>query len=92
MLFTTLTALFALVAVGSGAPVLESKRLSVRQVNGPVVKGHYIVKLKSSVNAAIHIDSLPFAFSVADSNSPITHSYSTSFFSGKFFTMCYYSR
>lgn len=82
MLFSSLATLFALVAIGSGAPVQESRRLSVRQANGPVVKGRYIVKLKSSVNAAVHIDSLPFAFSVADSNSPITQSYSSDFFSG----------
>jgi Peptidase inhibitor I9 len=37
------------------------------------IENSYIVKLKDSVNSTSHINSLPFPFSVDDSNSPITY-------------------
>jgi hypothetical protein len=42
----------------------------------------YIVKLKDGANTTDHINSLPFPFSVEDTNSPVTHRWSDDFFKG----------
>jgi hypothetical protein len=42
----------------------------------------YIVKLKEGANTTSHINSLPFPFSVNDTNSPITHWWPDDFFKG----------
>jgi cerevisin len=70
----------------NAAPATVS-RLTVRDSNGPTVENEYIVKLKDSAITASHISSLPFAFSVDDTNSPVTHWWpdeSIKGYSGKF--------
>jgi hypothetical protein len=42
----------------------------------------YIVKLKDGVNTTSHINSLPFLFSVEDTNSPVKHWWPDNFFKG----------
>jgi hypothetical protein len=46
------------------------------------IENSYIVKLKDSVNATSHINSLPFSLSVEDANSPITHWWPDGLFKG----------
>lgn len=81
--FTALAAALSL-TFASAAPVT---RLTVRDSTGPVIQDEYIVKLKDTAVTSVHIASLPFAFSVADADSPVTHSWADDFFrgySGKF--------
>ncbi|KAG8787493.1 subtilisin-like serine protease [Serendipita sp. 405] len=83
--FSATLAAFALSAFVQAAPLQErqeTQKLSVRRVNGRTVKGRYIVKLKDAVETTHHIESLPFAFSVADAASPIVQSFVDGFFSG----------
>jgi Peptidase inhibitor I9 len=82
--FTALAAALSL-SFANAAPA-SVRRLTVRDSNGPTIENEYIVKLKDGANATSHIDSLPFAFSVDDTNSPVTHSWSDLFngYSGTF--------
>src|SRR5262245_34971006 len=76
------------VAFVASAPLDPSRqRLSVRQLDGEVLPGHYIVKLKENDDTSPkriddHITNLPFLFSASDDNSPITHEYNSTLFSG----------
>jgi cerevisin len=74
-LFTSFSAIAALAASlaiqGTTAAPLEKSRLKLRDVTGTVVPGQYIVKLKAGTDTATHGISLPFAFSVEDTSSPI---------------------
>ena len=78
--FTALAAALSL-TFANAAPA-SVHRLTVRDSNGPTIDNEYIVKLKDGANTASHIDSLPFPFSVTDTNSPVTHSWSDGFFNG----------
>ena len=69
--FTTLVAALSLIFEN---PTPASARTSI--------ENSYIVKLKDGVNTTSHINSLPFPFSVEDSNSPITHWWPDHFFKG----------
>jgi cerevisin len=75
-LFTSFSALAALATSlaingANAAPLAEKSSLKLRDVTGPTVVGQYIVKLKDGIDAAAHRTSLPFAFSVEDTSSPI---------------------
>jgi hypothetical protein len=78
--FTALAAALSLTFANAAPATL--RRLTVRDSNGPTIENEYIVKLKNGANTTSHIDSLPFAFSVDDTNSPVTHSWSGDFFNG----------
>ena len=77
----TFTALVAALSVTfvHAAPLT---RLTVRDTTGPVIQDEYIVKLKDTASTSAHIASLPFAFSVTDTNSPVTHAWADDFFRG----------
>jgi hypothetical protein len=79
--YTTLLAAFTYTTIAQASPVAPN-RLTVRDVQGPVVPGEYIVKLKKSANRSAHISSLPFAFSVLDTLSPILQDFAEDFFDG----------
>jgi hypothetical protein len=52
------------------------------RVRDSYIENEYIVKLKDRANITSHISSLPFAFSVEDTNSPVTHWWPDDFFKG----------
>lgn len=74
-MFTALAAVATLVASftlqATHAAPLDMPRLKIRDATGPVVAGQYVVKLKDGVDPSTHRSSLPFAFSVEDTDSPI---------------------
>lgn len=78
--FTALAAALSL-TFANAAPT-SVHRLKVRDSDGPVITDEYIVKLKDTADTANHINSLPFAFSVADTNSPVNHAWNDDFFKG----------
>jgi len=77
ILFTALAAALSL-TFENAAPA-SAHRLRDPDSN---IENSYIVKLKDSANAASHINSLPFSFSVEDENSPITYWWPNSLFKG----------
>jgi len=80
--FTALAAALSMIA--NAIPV---RRLAVRDTTGPSIQDQYIVKLKSDVNTARHISSLPFAFSI---DSLVTHTWSDDFFKGEIHRRLYF--
>lgn len=80
--FTALAAALSLSLTFVNAAPTSVHRLKVRDSNGPVITNEYIVKLKDTANTANHINSLPFAFSVADTDSPVNYAWNDDFFKG----------
>jgi hypothetical protein len=71
--------LFSALAVALSLTFENATPASARRLTGRLtgpgsdLENSYIVKLKDGVNTTSHINSLPFAFSIEDEDSPITH-------------------
>lgn len=63
---------------------IHATSLTVTNIDGPVVPGRYIVKLKENANTANHLASMASTFlsKSNDTSSPVTHNYTDRCFNG----------